>query len=372
MHPFSAGSAAPNRLSKSSDGLGLTLPIIPAGPIAWGRYGHQQVSVQSVGGFLMGYGRGGTAPSWERWLWLVVLTGLWTRTGLAQEADGLSLQLVSGQKNPGQELKVDTLHAGSSQKKTKDETTRILPLSDLNEASQRIANAVLQNTSLYRRLPTIRSQVDHRVYRFFADHPDVAVSLWRAMGVSKLEMHQTGEWEYEADAKDGTVGVITILRRTPTDCLIHCSGMFQSPVLTKPIQAKAILYVRTSFEVDSSGQQQVTHTADMFVAFPSQTVETVAKAMAPISNKITDKNFEEVSLFLRMMQLAMTQQPGWVEQIAGKLEGVMPGRSEALLEVTAQSYIDEKRRLGEIAGAPMTLDQVRPPVAVAPMVTLPR
>lgn len=331
-----------------------------------------QVSVQSVGGFLMGYGRGETAPSRAFWLWLVVLTGLWTRTGLAQEADGLSLQLVAGEKKAGQELKVETLHAGSSQKKTKEESARTIPVADLQEPSQRLVNAVLQNTSLYRRLPTIRTQVDHRVYRFFADHPDVAVSLWRAMGVSKLEMHQTGEWEYEADAKDGTLGVITILKRTPTDCLIHCSGMFQSPVLTKPIQARALLYVRTAFEVDNNGQQLVTHTADMFVAFPSQTVETVAKAMAPISNKITDKNFEEVSLFLRMMQLAMTQQPGWVEQIASKLEGVMPGRSDTLLEVTAQCYIDEKRRIGEIAGVPMTLDQVRPPVAVAPMITMPR
>lgn len=330
------------------------------------------VLVQSVGGFLMGFGRRGTAPSWRLGLWLVVLTGLWTRTGLAQEGDGLSLQLVAGQKVSDPELKVDTLHTGSSQKKTRDEAAKTLPLSDLNEATQKLAHGVVQNTSLYRRLPTIRSQVDHRVYKFFADHPDVAVSMWRAMGVSKLEMRQTGEWEYEADAKDGTLGVITILRKTPTDCLLHCNGMFQSPMLTKPIQARAIVYVRTTFEVDNAGQQLVTHTADMFVAFPSQTVETVAKAMAPISNKITDKNFEEVSLFLRMMQMAMTQQPGWVEQIAGKLEGILPGRSDELLQVTAQSFIDEKRRLGEIAGKPVSLEQVRPPVAVAPATTLPR
>lgn len=320
----------------------------------------------------MGFGRWGTAPSWKLLLWLVVLTGLWSRTGLAQGPDRLSLQLVSGEKPAGQELKVDTLHAGTSAKKTKDESIRALPVRDLNEPTQRMVNSIVQNSSLYRRLPTIRCQVDHRTYRFFADHPDVAVSLWRAMGVSKLEMHQTGEWEYESDAKDGTVGVITILRRTPTDCLIHCNGMFQSPVLAKPIQAQAIVYVRTSFEVDNAGHQMVTHTADMFVTFPSQTVETVAKAMAPISNKITDKNFEEVSLFLRMMQLAMTQQPGWVEQVTSKLEGIMPGRADTLLEITAQCYIDEKRRLGEIVGEPATLEKVRPPVAAAPSPTLPR
>ncbi len=192
------------------------------------------------------------------------------------------------------------------------------------------------------------------------------------MGVSKLQMFQTGEFEYEADARDGTVGVITILSRTPTACLIHCSGMFQSPVLSKPIQARAILHVRTSFEVNAEGQQLVTHTADMFVSFPSQTVETVAKAMAPISNKITDKNFEEISLFVRMMQLAMSQQPGWVEQMATKLDGVIAGRTDQLLQVTAQCYIDEKKRQGEVTGEPVSLESIRPPVASETQTSVPR
>ena len=193
-----------------------------------------------------------------------------------------------------------------------------------------------------------------------------------AAGSAPNSTAATGEFEYEADAQDGTVGVITVLSRTPTDCLLHCTGMFQSPVLTKPIQARAIMHVRTAFEVTPDGQQMVTHNADMFVSFPSQTIETVAKAMAPISNKITDKNFEEISLFIRMMQLAITQQPGWVELMASKLDGVVAGRADALLEVTAQCYIDEKKRLGEITGTPVSLESVRPPVAAIQSPTTPQ
>jgi len=305
-------------------------------------------------------------------LCMVVLIGLFPRGGIAQDSDKLSLQLVSGQRTPHEELKVEMLHAGTSQRKTRDEALQILPLAQLSAPSQQLASGIVNGSSMYRRLPTIRCRVDHRIYRFFSDHPDVAVSLWRAMGVSKLQLHQTGEFEYEADAQDGTVGVITILYRTPTDCLVHCNGMFQSPVLSKPIQARAIMHVRTSFEVTPEGQQLVTHNADMFVSFPSQTIETVAKAMAPISNKITDKNFEEITLFVRMMQLAMTQQPGWVEQMAGKLDGILAGRADALLEVTAQSYLDEKKRQGLILGEPVSLQAIQPPVAVVPTQSVPK
>jgi hypothetical protein len=320
----------------------------------------------------MGLGRGADTPSWSTWLLLIVVIGLFPQGTIAQDLDALSLELMAGQRQTPDEIKVDTLYAGNSSKKTRDEALKLLPLAQLPPASQKLAHGVVNNTSLYRRLPTIRCQADHRVYRFFADHPEVAVSLWRAMGVSKLELSQTGEFEYEADAKDGTVGVITILSRTPTDCLIHCSGMFQSPVLNKPIQARAILHVRTTFEVNADDQQLVTHTGDLFVAFPSQTILTVAKAMAPISNKITDKNFEEISLFVRMMQLAMSQQPGWVEQMAAKLEGVLAGRADKLLQVTAQCYIDEKKRQGEIIGEPISLETIQPPRAVGASSSVPR
>ena len=334
--------------------------------------GTVHVSVRLVGGFLMRLGRGANTPSRSGWLLLIVLIGLFPDGSMAQDTDALSLQLVAGQREPHEELKVETLHVGTSSKKTRDEALKLLPIAQLPASSQKLAHGVIDNSSLYRRLPTIRCQVDHHVYRFFADHPDVAVSVWRAMGVSKLQMFQTAKFEYEADAKDGTVGVITILSRTPTECLIHCSGMFQSPVLTKPIQARAILHVRTAFEVNADDQQLVTHTADLFVAFPSQTVESVANAMAPISNKITDKNFEEISLFVRMMQLAMSEQPGWVEQIAAKLDGVLAGRADQLLQVTAQCYIDEKKRQGEIIGEPVSLESIQPPLAVGSPSSVPR
>ena len=94
--------------------------------------------------------------------------------------------------------------------------------------------------------------------------------------------------------------------------------------------------------------------------------------MAPISNKITDKNFEEISLFVRMMQLAMSEQPGWVEQIAAKLDGVLADRADQLLQVTAQCYIDEKKRQGEIIGEPVSLESIQPPLAVGSPSSVPR
>ena len=88
----------------------------------------------------------------------------------------------------------------------------------------------------------------------------------------------------------------------------------------------------------------IVHRFDLFVSFPSQTVETIAKVISPISNRIADRNFEEVSLFVEMMNRGMALQPGWVEQVAQKLEGVSPNRPDELLELTAAIYVEANRR----------------------------
>ena len=45
--------------------------------------------------------------------------------------------------------------------------------------------------------------------------------------------------------------------------------------------------------------------------------------------------------------------------------GVLPGRDEELLEVTAEVYVDAQRRRLEAAGRPVSLDAIQPPVTQA-------
>ncbi|GIT30470.1 MAG: hypothetical protein Ct9H300mP1_25160 [Planctomycetaceae bacterium] len=48
----------------------------------------------------------------------------------------------------------------------------------------------------------------------------------------------------------------------------------------------------------------MTHQAALFLAFPQQSVRNVAKLISPVTNMIADRNFRDISLFLRMMQVA--------------------------------------------------------------------
>lgn len=263
----------------------------------------------------------------------------------------------------GERLTVDTLEEGSSNWRIRRSAIEEIPLARLNPEGRREVEEILDGLSLFRRLPTIQLEADPRVYEFFTRHPDVAVSIWRAMNISRVQLWQTGPNEYETDTRDGTWGEVQVLLRSPTNYIVTCRGEFKSPALPKAIRADAMMHLKPEFKPDGT----IVHQVDLFVSFPSQTVETIAKIVSPLSNRIADRNFEEISLFLVMMNVGMSRQPGWVEQISQRLEGILDGRADALLAVTASVYVDAETKRRRAQGLPVSADAIQPPVSAVPM-----
>ncbi len=260
-------------------------------------------------------------------------------------------------KEPG--ISANIIKAGDSSRRQRIEATKELPMTGMSAAAQLQVNDVINNLSLFRRLPTVSMNADRRAYDYFLQHPDVAVSLWRAMEISQVQLTQTGPTTYTTDTRDGTAGTVELLFRNSDSVLIMCQGQLHGPGMIRPIQAKALIHLQHT----SKGGTSVTHHCDLFVTFPSQAVETIAKLVSPMSFRIADKNFEEISLFVSLMSNAMMKQPGWVEQIAMRMEGVASERSHELRSVTASVYVDSERRRLQALGRPVTLDAIMPPVA---------
>jgi hypothetical protein len=271
---------------------------------------------------------------------------------------------------------VEIVAKGSSSRTVRDKALAALPLEKLSSEDRQQADAVLRDLSVFRELPTCRFEVEPEVYHFFADNPDVAVSIWRAMKISKFEMTQTCPGTYAVDGRDGTQGAVRVVYRSPHECLMLCQGSFKSPVVGNPIHAKAILHMQTSFSTSAEGQSHATHRLCFFASFPSQTIETAARIISPVSNAIVDRNFRETSLFVYMMSFAMARQPGWVERIIEQLEGVPDASKEQLLDVTAKVYVADQKRIAKALGkdgvtlnelkAPLGAESIAPATAAAP------
>lgn len=258
--------------------------------------------------------------------------------------------------------RIHVLEPGSSDRHTLKAAQDALPLSRLTPAGRRRADSLLSNISMFRAMPAVRIEVDHEAYRYFVEHPDVAVSIWRALEVSKCQLWQTGPDSYETDVGDGSVGVIEVLYRSDRDHVVIGEGEFKSPLLPKPIRAAGLLHLHTDYVTRADGQTEAICRGNLFVTFPSQTVETAARVISPMTNMVIDRNFEEISLFAHMMTLAMRTQPGWIEGVARQLDGVLERRRGELLQVAARAYVTHKKRELALEGVTPTAEAIAPPV----------
>lgn len=254
---------------------------------------------------------------------------------------------------------------GTSSSAVKKQALAETKLDKLPAAARQKAQAVLQSTSLFRRLPTISFEVDRNVYAYFLKNPNVAVSSWRALGISKFSLAEVRPNVYTADAGDGSTGSIEVLYSSPEDSLIFCEGAFKSPLLAKPIVAKAVMRLRAKFHKEVDGRVIATHFSDIFVELPSQTVETVAKIISPISNAIADRNFKQMTFYAHMMTVAMARQPGWVEAMVDRMTDLKPAQREEFLRLSAASYIASRQREAHQNGQTLSLEDVLAPLRMS-------
>jgi hypothetical protein len=70
----------------------------------------------------------------------------------------------------------------------------------------------------------------------------------------------------------------------------------------------------------------------------------VARIFSPLTVKMTDRTFTEISLFLKMMSTAMSRRPDWVEHITEKMDGVADVRKEQVLELSTQMFTAAQNR----------------------------
>lgn len=258
-------------------------------------------------------------------------------------------KVVSKGGNPAATPEIVEAEAkGNSTAAARKQAQASIPLDKLTESQRERVQQVLEHVSFYRRLPKVSFPVEPEIYTYFVSHPDVAVSIWRAMQISKVQMFQTGKFEYEADAGDGSVGAIEIIHTSPELRVALCDGTFTSPLFKNPIEAHSLLVLQTAFITEPSGEQVVTHRADLFISFPSQTLDAAARVFSPLTVNLTDKTFTEVSAFVRMMSLAMSRRPDWVEQISQKMDGVADIRKKQLVDLSLSAHNESVRKAGTI------------------------
>src|SRR5262245_61329530 len=90
----------------------------------------------------------------------------------------------------------------------RDEAVRAIPWKLMSPASRQTTQSILNNTSIYRRLPTRIIDCDTDLFTFLLQHPEVVIDVWRVMGISQVALSKMRDGSYRGTDGVGTTGTV--------------------------------------------------------------------------------------------------------------------------------------------------------------------
>lgn len=241
-------------------------------------------------------------------------------------------------------LEINEIEPATSSNDARNTVADCIPLDQLEDHHRAQVEALLEKRTLFRCLPALRIELEPASYEYYRRNPGIAVAVWQVLGISKLRLKPTAApGLYTVKSEDGSDGTIEVLLRTDDLLIVRGNGNWHSGLLPTPVRSEGLVVLRHRFEQDQDGRRYVTHQAALFLAFPQQSVRHVARMISPVTNMIADQNFKDISLFLRMMHVAAIERPGWVEMIAGRLEGLTQAERDEFLKSAARALVAARR-----------------------------
>lgn len=226
----------------------------------------------------------------------------------------------------------------TSSRAARREAIEALPLEKLTPDDRRALERIVENASLYRRLPTKVVECDPRLCSLFMQHPQVMVNVWEVLGISKVRMKPAGRNLFEATDGNGTHGTIRILECVCDDnaqnrVVALATGTYRGGGVAVPVRADCVALVRSGSVRDRDGTAYVTTRIDVFIQLEQIGVELIARTLHPLLVRVADRNFEQTVDFVSSFSEAAQKNPRGVERLAGRLEHVPRDVQQRLADI---------------------------------------
>jgi hypothetical protein len=202
---------------------------------------------------------------------------------------------------------------------------------------ERVA-AVLQETSIFRRLPTQVVDCQPAMFTFMAKNPEVLVQIWRELGITKVELDRIDGNTFRMSDAAGTTGRLTIVEQTcepdaQNRFVMLADGGYEGKPFSKPVNAQCVILLRSGSVVEHDGRTYVAARLDSFIHIDRASLEVFAKVVQPLVGRIADRNFSDTITFVGGFSQAAETQPARIKHLAESLENVSVGRQRELAKI---------------------------------------
>ena len=228
----------------------------------------------------------------------------------------------------------------------REEAIRAIPFDQLTPEVQNRIAAVVSKPSVHRRLPVKVIDCDPSLYLFLVRQPEVVVNIWELMGITQIGLKRAGPFSFVATDGMGTKSKADLVYGTNDTHLVYAEGVYDGPLLRKPINGRCVLLLRSGYVETAEGRVHVTNQLDVFLQLDHVGLDILAKTIHPFFGRVADLNFVQTVAFLeRISRTAERNGPG-MQRLANRLTKVDASVREQFAELTASI---EKRSAERLA-----------------------
>jgi hypothetical protein len=225
------------------------------------------------------------------------------------------------------------LNKASNSAVARKQAIETIPIDQLSPAARTKVRWVLENTSLFRRLPLRVIICDAELYSFAAQHPDVVVNIWEVLGVSHIVMRQTGPEAYQVNDDIGTTGTFEYLYRSRDTQIAYIDGKYGGKIFGQHVRGRGIIILKSGFVRDIEGRCYISSRLDAFMNIEPGSAEFLTKTFQPMVGKVADSNFVQTADFLGSLSRTAEVNLRGMQRLTARLDKVQPEVREHFAQV---------------------------------------
>ncbi len=249
-------------------------------------------------------------------------------------AFSLCLAHVPGQTAFGAET---LRYEGSSSRESREQALRGIPLSTLTAQAIAKLRPVLDDPTIFRKMPTQSIVCDTEMFNFIVRYPEVLVEIWELMGMTRVNIQRTGPFSFSGQDGAGTTCRSEMILGSDRLHIYYSEGDYEGGLISRKLDGRCVCVIHSQPAVGEAGQALVTASMDIFLKLDNVGADLIAKTISPLVVKTADSNYIESLRFVSQLSTAAQRNPQAIEQLADRLTGLRPDVRKRFVQVAQQS-----------------------------------
>ncbi|MFN7841667.1 MAG: hypothetical protein ACK5N9_08075 [Pirellula sp.] len=219
---------------------------------------------------------------------------------------------------------METVAIGDSTREARDKAVKAIPFTQLTPQATSNLSAVIEGSSYFRRMPAQSLNCEPEVLISLARNPEVLVSIWDTMGITRVKLDRTAQYQHSGNDGAGTTCKLDLIYGNETTHVYFVEGDYDGQMWPKKLTGKSVIILHQTPAQEVNGLRRITVWMDVFLKVDNIGADLVVRTLSPLVNKSADSNFVESVAFVEQISQAAAVNSSGLQNLISKLNVSQP------------------------------------------------